>query len=130
MNQPEHELARKLVQHLDDGVGRLEPGVRGRLLAARNAALSHYREKPQSVRGLAWAGVTGGRRGEYRFLDPRHLVVGTAVALALVGVVWWQSNGNPASELAEIDSHLLSDDLPVNAYLDKGFDSWLKRSSR
>lgn len=130
MNQPEHELARKLVQHLDDGVDRLEPGVRGRLLAARNAALSHYREKPQSVLGLTWAGTAAGRGSDYRFLDPRHLVVGVMLVLAVAGVIWWQSNGSPANELAELDSHLLADELPVNAYLDKGFDSWLKRSSR
>jgi hypothetical protein len=32
--------------------------------------------------------------------------------------------------LAEVDAGLLTDELPINAYLDKGFDSWLKRSSR
>jgi len=25
---------------------------------------------------------------------------------------------------------LLTDELPLNAYLDRGFDSWLKRSAR
>jgi hypothetical protein len=130
MNRPEHEVARKLVEHLDNGVDSLEPGVRGRLLAARNAALSHYREKPQSVLGLTWAGAAAGRGSDYRFLDPRHLVVGAMLVLAVAVVVWWQSNDSPANELAEIDSHLLADELPVNAYLDKGFDSWLKRSSR
>jgi hypothetical protein len=26
--------------------------------------------------------------------------------------------------------NLLTDDLPINAYLDQGFDSWLKRAPR
>ena len=128
MNQPEHEVARKLLQHLDDGVARLEPAVRSRLQSARNAALSHYGEKPQSVLGLVWAGAAG-HRTEQRF-DTRHLLAGAALVLALAGIVWWQSNGNLGNALAEIDSSLLADELPVNAYLYKGFDSWLKRSSR
>ena len=40
MNQPEHELAKKIVQHLDYGVGQLEPGMCERLFAARQAALA------------------------------------------------------------------------------------------
>jgi len=46
----------KLVQHMDHGVDRLGAGRRGRLLTARNAALSKYRERPAPVLGLAWAG--------------------------------------------------------------------------
>jgi hypothetical protein len=32
-------------------------------------------------------------------------------------------------EAEEIDSALLTSELPINAYLDQGFDAWLKRSS-
>ena len=31
------------------------------------------------------------------------------------------------AEFADIDSQLLADDLPIDAYLDKGFDAWLKK---
>ena len=34
-----------------------------------------------------------------------------------------------AAELEEIDSALLADDLPINAYLDKGFQAWLSEHS-
>ena len=34
------------------------------------------------------------------------------------------------AELAEIDAGLLTDELPISAYLDKGFDSWVTGSSR
>ena len=47
----------------------------------------------------------------------------------MIGIAYWQNGSSPASEMAEIDAGLLSDELPINAYLDKGFDSWLKRSS-
>ena len=35
-----------------------------------------------------------------------------------------------ASEIAELDSALLGSDLPVDAFLDKGFENWLKRSGQ
>lgn len=130
MNQPEQELARKLVQHLDYGVDRLAPDVRERLAATRRAALSQYREQPASVLGLSWAGQAAGRLAANRFYEGRNLVAVAAFTLALAGIAWWQISNNPVNDVADIDTSLLTDELPVNAYLDKGFDSWLKRSSR
>jgi hypothetical protein len=129
MNQPEHELAGKIVQHLDYGVDQLGAGARERLLAARKVALSRYREQPEPVFGLAWAGQAAARITEHRFYSVRYLFAVTALILGLVGFAYWQSTG-PVNELADIDAGLLTDELPINAYLDKGFDSWLKRSSR
>ncbi len=129
MNRPEHELAGRIVQHLNYGVDQLEPGTRERLLAARRAALSHYREQPATVTGLAWAGQTVGRLSDGRYANTRQLIAISALVAALVGIAYWQSNG-ATNEFAEIDAGLLTDELPLNAYLDKGFDSWLKRSSR
>lgn len=133
MNLPEHELARRIVRVLDDGVAHLEPGARERLLAARNAALSHYREKPEAVFGLAWAGEAVARLSGRRLYNARNLIAVAAMMLALAGVAYWQSTGpgnGVAGDFAEIDMGLLTDELPINAYLDKGFDSWLKRSPR
>ena len=129
MNQPEHELAKKLVQYLDDGVDHLEPRVRERLAVARRTALAHYREKPATVLGLAWAGQAAVWLTEYRHNSARLLIAATALVLATAGVVYWQST-RPANGVTDIDFYLLTDELPINAYLDKGFDSWLKRSSR
>jgi hypothetical protein len=129
MNQPEQELAKKLVRYLDYGVDHLEPGVRERLAAARRTALSQYREKPATVLGLAWAGQAAHWLTEHRFHSPHLLIAAAALILATTGVVYWQST-KPANGLTELDVYLLTDELPINAYLDKGFDSWLKRSSR
>lgn len=129
MNQPEHELAAGIIRHLDYGVDDLEAGTVKRLFAARNAALARHREQPVAVAGLAWAGPLAARLGEGRWTSARHLVAISALVLALVGGAYWQSNA-PFNELAEIDTGLLTDELPINAYLDQGFDSWLKRSPR
>ena len=52
----EQELAKKIVQHLDHGLGHIKQGTLYQLQSARKAALSRYRETPQPVFGLAWAG--------------------------------------------------------------------------
>lgn len=123
MNQPDDELARKLVQYLDDGVDRLEPRVRERLAAARRHALSRYRASA-TVFGLAVPGQV-----VHWLADHRLVLAAAALVLATAGVFYWQST-RPSNGVTEIDLYLLTDDLPINAYLDKGFDSWLKRSSR
>ena len=120
MNQPEHDLARKLVRYLDDSLDQLEPRVRERLAAARRDALAHYRPQPATVIGPVLAGW---------LTEHRLLLAAAALVAATAGVVYWQST-RPANGLAELDAYLLADELPVNAYLDKGFDSWLKRSPR
>ena len=126
MNQPEHEFAASVIRHLDYGVAQLDAGTRERLFAARNAALARYREEPA---GVAWMGRAGAIIGGSRWMGARQLVTICVLVAALVGIAYWQSTA-PVNELAEIDTFLLTDELPPNAYLDKGFDSWLKRSSR
>jgi len=133
MNSNERELARKIVQHLDYGADHLDPQTRTRLLRTRELALSHYREKPEPVVGFAWAGHPVMRIGVHRF-DVRY-VIATVVLIVvaaggLLNLGYWQKATSRINELAEIDAGILADDLPINAYLDRGFDSWLKRSSR
>ena len=50
------------------------------------------------------------------------------LVLGLIGITYWQSM--QSSDIAEIDASLLSGELPISAYLDSGFEAWLKRSSQ
>ena len=43
-----------------------------------------------------------------------------------VAIYQWQQNQR-AAEVEEIDSMLLTDDLPIDAYLDRNFQNWLMR---
>ena len=56
------------------------------------------------------------------------LILGGLLVLGLAGVAYMHYT--PTSDIADIDAGLLTDDLPINAYLDQGFDSWLQRSGR
>lgn len=125
--QQELEFAQKLTKLLDQGTTELDNATATKLLDARKEALAHFQQKP--VRGWVpvWASNTLGR-----ITEPfsKHLGMSFAllvVAVCLTGLVAWQTLGQQGNEIAEIDQALLTDELPINAYLDKGFESWLKR---
>jgi hypothetical protein len=50
-----------------------------------------------------------------------------ALVIGLAGIAWWEDHQRTA-ELADIDAAMLSDDLPLNAYLDHGFNAYLTRN--
>ena len=131
MNQPDDQLAGKIVGYLSEGARNLDPAVGERLLAARKLALSRYHGEAAPAWGPAWATQAIGRINQHRPASAAHmLIAGAALVAVLIGLVYWQNYNAQANELAEVDVGLLTDELPINAYLDRGFDSWLKRSSR
>ena len=114
------QIKQKLDQTLD-----FDPATRQRLKFAREQALVRQRmAEPAFV--PVWADALLGRLTE----SPASAgigLAGAALILALVGIQYWQRSPS-AEELEEIDAALLTSDLPINAYLDKSFDTWLKRS--
>lgn len=126
----EQELAEKIVQHLDQGLGHIKQGTLYQLQSARKAALDRYREAPQPVFGLAWAGEIAFRSSHGRYLNSRNLLALGLLLLSLIGVTYWQLVVIQSNDIAEIDASLLTGDLPINAYLDSDFEAWLKRSSQ
>ncbi|MFO1364655.1 MAG: DUF3619 family protein [Burkholderiales bacterium] len=129
----EHQFAAKIGPVLDAGL-RLEPAVLARLEAARGRALAAQcagaRAPATSVRDAA------SRRG-----TPvgAWAQVGLSIALlvlALGGVHFWQearqaaaANARITEEIVEVDTRVLTGDLPIKAYLDEDFHEWLKQSS-
>ena len=115
-----HQIKQQLDQSLD-----LEPATLNQLKAARQLALARQRLS-EPVFALAWVDAVVGRLSG----NPASAGValaGAALILALVGIQYWQRSPT-VEEIEEIDAALLTSDLPINAYLDKSFDTWLKRS--
>jgi hypothetical protein len=127
MNQ-EDELARRIAKLLDESSGELRPDQRERLSAARRLALSRQQREAAPAWAPVWAGSFS-RLTEQSVLGVRYLVPLAALVLGLVGVVYVHT-GTVSNDMADIDAGLLTDELPISAFLDQGFDSWLKRSSR
>jgi hypothetical protein len=132
MNQPDYEWAGKIKKMLDHGAEGLDTRVVDRLAEARENALSRYGHEPARV--LDWAAAPAGGRRPYAGNEQRtlrlRLVLLAAIVLSAVAIaVSWKSANTPP-DIADIDASLLTDELPINAYLDKGFDAWVKRGSR
>ena len=49
-----------------------------------------------------------------------------ALTVGAVGAYYWNTF-DQAVEHAEIDSALLADEVPFNAYIDQGFMAWLEQ---
>ncbi len=124
----EQELAGRIVQHLEQGLGDIKQGTLYQLQSARKAALDRHREVPQSAFGLAWAGNIAFHVTHSRYFNIRNVLMLALLVLSLVGVTYWQAVIHPTNEIAEIDASLLTGELPINAYLDSDFEAWLKRS--
>jgi hypothetical protein len=50
------------------------------------------------------------------------------LVLGLMFVTYWQTT-QQMNDVSEIDARLLAQDLPLNAFVDDGFDEWLESSS-
>ena len=113
----EQDFAEKIAGRLDEGLDQLPAGAVYRLRRARDAALSRLSEADS--RRFA---------GAVRLLDRRVLVPVFALILGLSILVAWQQqqpSPSPQPDYAEIDAQVLSDELPMTAYLDAGFEVWL-----
>jgi hypothetical protein len=115
-----HQIKRQLDQALD-----LEPVALNRLKTARDQALARQRTTEPAF-ALAWADAVVGRLSGNP-ASASIALAGAALILALVGIQYWQQTPT-VEEIEEIDAAILTGDLPINAYLDKSFDTWLKRS--
>jgi hypothetical protein len=123
----EERYASRVRQALNHGLKDISPVASRRLEAARHLALSRQK---QTAPALALAGSHTGSNtfslgGIGNVPYAKQLL---AVAALLVGMwlsFYWHSI-QYITQLEEVDSALLSDDLPPEAFLDNDIFEWLK----
>jgi hypothetical protein len=118
----EMHFGNRVRQILNQGL-RLNAKQAERLHAARERALAARR--PEPVGALAWADNVLGSFGGWGGFSLRLLAPLAALVISIGALYTWQQN-RVIADFAEIDSMLLTDDLPIDAYLDRGFQNWLK----
>jgi hypothetical protein len=132
MIRDQDEFVRKIKGYLDAGVAGLRPGTAYKLQQARAKALARLAD-PGRVRetrlahalagGVGSTGSGGLRRGAW-------LGVGVLlIAAAAFGYQQWRLY-QQTNEFEEIDVQILTSDLPIDAYVDRGFQTWLTGSLR
>ncbi|BBU27922.1 hypothetical protein BTHE68_16560 [Burkholderia sp. THE68] len=141
----ENEFALKVVRALDENTSNIPAAAVDRLREARRVAIA--RKKPEKVAvtmaapaftpAFAGAGgtLTTGESGDDH--RPKGLLARlgglglawplAALIIGLAGIAYWEDQQRKA-ELAEIDAAMMSDSLPIDAYLDHGFNAYLTRN--
>jgi hypothetical protein len=130
MIRDQDEFARKITGYLDAGAAELRAGTAYRLQQARAKALARLAEtaaEPRLAHALAGVGErpagSGVRRGVW------YGVGLLLIAAAAFGYQQWQLY-QQTEEMEEIDVQILTSDLPIDAYVDRGFQAWLTSAPR
>jgi len=123
MSTSEDELAGRIVRRLDRGLDDIDPHTLALLRSARTEALERMRSEPVSL--LAWADALS-PVALWRYANPRKLLPIVCMVLTVSAMVFWQQQAR-IEDPVEIDAKLLASELPIDALLDKGLDTWLER---
>lgn len=122
----EERYAHRIRQTLNFGLKDIPPATSRRLEAARHQALARQKQAaPQLV--AAGAGSFSLRTGIHSPVIKQFLAV-VALLLGMWISFYWHSV-QYVTELEDVDSALLTDDLPPDAFLDNDFFEWLKDDS-
>lgn len=132
MNTDDLNFAYKVRHALNEKLDTLPPSIENRLAQARQMALSRKKAHVPLVRTALAS--SSGSFGNF-FQSFNWLVrVGVAVPLlalaaGMVGIYQVEQQQR-ITELAELDAAVLSDELPLSAYLDHGFNVYLTQSGQ
>lgn len=134
MKAREDEFGKTIKGFLDQGTPALRAGVAYRLQQARAAALARAAGNAEVVaspvlegaRGLAGLpGEMDKRSGRPLFAQLRFWLGLAILAAAAFGYQQWLA-WQDLAELEDLDAQILTSDLPIDAYVDRGFQTWLK----
>jgi hypothetical protein len=132
MTTEDTDFAKKIAARLDQGAADLKAGTVYRLQLARQEALARLSDPKRAAElrlagahALAGSGTLGGDR---RSWASGRLWIGIAlIVVAGFGIQQWQAY-QQIKDIEETDAAILTSDLPIDAYLDRGFQNWLKRA--
>jgi Protein of unknown function (DUF3619) len=120
MNEDRYAL--RVRQALNHGTKDIPVAVARRLEAARHLALTRQKQAEPQL------GVAGYNGFLFRFISDNHHVRQILAAVALLLGMWisfYLDSVNYVTALEEVDSALLSDEMPPEAFMDNDFFEWL-----
>ncbi|HEY0268208.1 MAG TPA: DUF3619 family protein [Methyloradius sp.] len=129
MNQ-EHDTAKQIIHLLNDNLASIDASTVNKLAQARQRAVSSHILSAQSLTDLQQGGVLR-VFGSYFHHHPAFSA-GLLCCLVLLTVVTFQqfsATSYEQQDMEQSDGFLLASDLPPEAYVDRGFDQWLEKTS-
>jgi hypothetical protein len=137
MNTDDLNFAYKVRHALNERLDALPASTSDRLAQARKMALARKKahvEAPLTVRvaktELASAGGGGFLSQGFGWLGRMGVVVPMLVLVAGLTGIYQYEQQQRIADLAELDAAVLSDELPLSAYLDHGFNAYLSQSEQ
>lgn len=125
MNTDDLNFAYKVRHALNEHLDQLPAPTTDRLAAARKAAMA--RKKAHAPVQVAQRQLVGNVGSLFSFTALGRMGVALpllALVAGLAGIYQYEEQQRIA-EIAELDAALLSDELPLTAYLDQGFNAYL-----
>ncbi|PHV06791.1 hypothetical protein CSQ96_12415 [Janthinobacterium sp. BJB412] len=133
MNTDDLNFAYKVRHALNERLDELPASTTDRLAAARQAAMARKKaDAPVRVseRALATGGAAGFFAQPFSWLGRVGVAVPMLVLVAgMIGIYQYEEQER-VTELAEVDAAVLSDELPLSAYMDHGFNAYLTKSEQ
>ena len=123
----EREFAKKVTMNLNWGLTQIDGDKLAKLRAAREKVMANYAE-PVAVATMA---TTSGQTVNISSWVRKPLFWLPILAIAALALTYNATDENIADDAGgELDANLLTGELPINAFLDKDFGSWVKESSQ
>jgi len=128
MNQ-EHDTAKQIIHLLNDNLASIDATTINKLAQARQRAVSAHALSTQSLTELQHDGLLR-LFGSYSHHHP-VFSAGLLCCLVLLTMLAFQQFSAISNEpdIEQSDGFLLASDLPPEAYVDRGFDQWLQKTS-
>lgn len=102
---------------LDKSSSQLAPHTLENLRSARINALEHQRTQ-HSVPVLSWLGHQGKQHESFRSSKSLNWLIAALLAACLIIVASYWHTHVTEHEISEVDLAILTDDLPIHAFLD------------
>jgi hypothetical protein len=130
MNTEDTNFAYKVRHALNESLDHLPASTAERLAAARKLAVS--RKKAHAPVRVAQRALAGNIAAFFSFssLGRAGAIVPLLALVAGLAGVYQYEREQRIAEIAELDAAVLSDELPLTAYLDHGFNAYLAQSGQ
>ena len=130
MNSDDLNFAYKVRHALNEHAEQLPASTADRLASARKAAMA--RKKPDAPVRVAQRQLAGNIGSLFSFptLGRMAVIVPLLALVAGLAGIYQYEEQQRIAEIAELDAALLSDDLPLTAYLDTGFNAYLEKRAQ